>query len=113
MDDILSSRGAWPVALEPQSRFIHKKFGIDFANQLELSSPGSRESIRLPGEDIGRIKAALESFGTIQLGAKEERLLAFVIPPDQFPDKGRRRVFEIHHQTGYQPPLTTYVYLYR
>ena len=104
----------WPRP-EVDDRFVHRQFGFDVADGIEIPpelieeaedwSGGRRATFAAPRsvEDVD-----LESFTTMRLAPAEERVIKFVIPPEQFPPRGRRKKFQIDFQIGDERPIQNY-----
>jgi hypothetical protein len=89
--------GPWPTEEVPQ-QYIHNRFGlvadVDPENDEQLGAAERR------------------SLQEIVLEPDEKRVLPFVIPPEEFPPKGRRRAFQVHYQTNHDLPSIIHVFLY-
>jgi len=100
----------WPVQTVA-SEFIHKRFGFDADGRLpDAAGAGVRRGFT--SFETKRL-LPLRSLHGFSLKPGEERLLHLVIPPDQFPAPGRRKVFRVQYQVGTDRPVDHFVYLSR
>lgn len=104
-----SERRLWPRD-DVNPRLVHSRFGFDLKGVLQA---GDRERVTFLPNAAALARVELGSLTKLELAPDEERTLKFVIPPDQLPPRGRRRVFEIHFQTGDDEPVVHYVHLAR
>jgi hypothetical protein len=110
-DQSFTSKGAmWPRK-EINPRFIHDQFGFDANLAIDLPSRVGklsrghfflkRASSRLP----------IKSFQEVNLAAGEERSIRLVIPPSEYPVRGRRKRFQVDYQMGSDRPVQYFIYL--
>lgn len=88
--------GIWPSD-EVDPALMHKRFGFVDADPRRVAE------VR---------QAPRNSLVDLALGAGSERTLPFVIPPEEFPPRGRRKAFQIYYQTDHGLPVMRHIFLY-
>jgi hypothetical protein len=89
--------GFWP-AEEPARELLHDRFGL-------VEAEGREEEERLA-------RMPRRSLSEVRLREGEERLLAFVIPPEELPARGQRRDIQVHYQTDHGLPVMHHLCLH-
>jgi len=100
--------GFWPRdTVNP--RFIHNRFGFDIDGALPFGNSRDLATRTVPLAAIAGVN--IKSLMETRLAPDEEKTIRVVIQPDQFPPRGRGRVFEVNYQTENNIPTTHYIYL--
>jgi len=101
----------WPRS-EINPHFIHERFGV--ANPTDLDFPRTFRSQKIgnifTSQDISGIK--IKSLNAKKLKPLEEMKIPVVIPPSEFPQRGRRKIFRVNYQKGNEEPIVHFIYLY-
>ncbi len=100
----------WPTpTIAPE--LIHSRFGFDIEGKL----PKNRKLAVRRGFNYFSPNRALplNSLYEFALKPREEKLLRLVIPPEQFPPPGQRKVLRVQYQVGKDRPVDHFIYLSR
>jgi hypothetical protein len=97
----------WPEAAIPDE-FVHGRFGFVTADALDIGRERGLVSVH-PGT-LQRIEP--RSLSEINLEPGVEISVPLVIPPDELPPPGRRRVFQVNYQEDRGLPISHYLFIY-
>jgi len=106
----VTPNGMWPRE-EIEPRIVHTRFGFDISNSINSPAAFSDYKRYHFSTDVRDLE--MKSFHTISLDSQEEKLVKVVIPPREFPDRGRRKKFQVDYQIGRERPTQQVIYIAR